>query len=166
VPELTPATGDTVIQNELLELEFPDRFGMSALDGMPRNARIRATVAPRPGTHHFGLALRGSGNYEHGYELRFSPLEQRVRLRNMQCPINNPGNPFESGLHLVSDLGKPFELDIIMAGSIIDVCIDGRRTLADRVYDLDGDRLFLFCENGQVCFENVTVDREIPGRSA
>ena len=40
---------------------------------------------------------------------------------------------------------------------IVDVCIDGRRCLIDRCPELKGERLFFFCQNGQVRFESIRV---------
>jgi hypothetical protein len=90
------------------------------------------------------LWLRASGALERGYALRAKPYEQRVAL-NRQA------------LHSVDGLEQPFTLDIVMRGSIIDVCIDGRRCLVDRCPEQHGDRLALYVRNGRVAFEDLFV---------
>jgi hypothetical protein len=58
----------------------------------------------------------------------------------------------------VSDLDKPFTLDLIVMDDLIDVSIDQRRTLIVRSPDrVNGDRLFFFADGGEVRFEDIQV---------
>ena len=41
--------------------------------------------------------------------------------------------------------------------AVIDVCIDHRRTLVNRVPDVHGDRLFIGCQDGRVTFDAIEV---------
>ena len=67
----------------------------------------------------YGLRLRGAGAFESGYDLCFRPYERRVEL-------------FDASLVTVDGLDRPLDLEIILAGDIIDVCIDGKATLVNR----------------------------------
>ena len=79
-----------------------------------------------------------------GYDLCFRPYEQRVEL-------------FDASLVRVEGLDRSFDLDIILTGDIIDVCIAGQRTVVNRCPELKGDRLFFFAHNGDVTFENIQI---------
>jgi len=111
---------------------------------IPHDARITLQVKPEANSASFGLGMRGSGNYGKNYELRISPYERKVELHHQ--PIVN-----------VHGLDRPFTLDIVLKGDIIDVCIDNRRCLVNRCPELCGDRLFLFCQDGDVVFDSVGV---------
>ena len=55
-------------------------------------------------------------------------------------------------------LDHPIEVEVIVKGDLLDVCIDGRRTLIARAApSFTGDRLFLFAQNGGATFENLEV---------
>ena len=46
---------------------------------------------------------------------------------------------------------------MIVQGDIIDVCVDQRRTLINRVPEVHGDRLFVCCQDGRVTFDAIEV---------
>jgi beta-fructofuranosidase len=129
---------------------------IAALHVVPVNARISLQVKPEPGTPHFGFCLRAQGCYEQGYELRFSPYEQRVSLRNIRIPTNQVGDA-SSELRGVMGLDAPFSLDIVMTDDILDVCLADRHCLINRFPEVRGESLFLFCEDGGVEFSELTV---------
>ncbi len=119
-------------------------FEAGMLTGVPTDARITVQVKPEAGSAAFGIRLRGSGNYEGGYELRFSPYEQKVELQGQS-------------ISCVEGIDRPFALDVILKDDIIDVCIDDRRCLVNRCPELRGDRLFFFCQNGEVVFDSMEI---------
>jgi hypothetical protein len=106
-----------------------------------------------PDAAAFGLRLRGVDSDEDGYELRFLPDQQQVVLQRATVP----SNPRESTLTHVTGLNQPFSLNIIMKDDIIDVCIDDRRCLCQRLPELHGDKLFLFAEEGQADFRSLQI---------
>ena len=58
----------------------------------------------------------------------------------------------------VSGLNQPFILDMIVKDDLVDVSIDNRHTLIARNQaKINGDRMFLFVNYGEVIFEDVTV---------
>jgi hypothetical protein len=58
-------------------------------------------------------------------------------------------------LAAVEGLNGPLELDIILTDDIIDVCIDQRYCIINRLGERDGDSLFLFCQDGAASFESI-----------
>ena len=60
-------------------------------------------------------------------------------------------------------LDRPIEIEVIVKGDLLDVCIDGRRTLIARAApSFTGERLFLFAQNGGATFENIEVQPLAP----
>ena len=118
------------------------RQGLAAAvcPGIPRNARLAIRVLPRAPSPDFGLRLRVGETFDTGYDLRFSP-DDRVTSLNDQS------------IYRVDGLDRPFSLEIVLREDIIDVCIDGRRTLIDRCPEQRGDRMLLYAQDSEVAFE-------------
>jgi hypothetical protein len=141
-----------------------EKFGAGMLEGMPHDVRITLRVVPQPGAKRFGLCLRGRGDYEAGCELRFEPAR---RLAQYGDPVNRGLARDSKGrvaggrdyaIQDVEHLDRPFNLEIIVKGDIIDTCIDGRRTMITRRDPQpEGDRLFFFAEAGTVTFQDIVV---------
>jgi hypothetical protein len=111
---------------------------------LPRNVRVTARINPGPGTAAFGLRL-GVASGQKGSELKFAPAQRRVQIG---------GGP---AIEEVEGLDRPFGLDMILKDDVLDVCVDGRRTLVGRVSAGRGDGLAVFAENGQAAFEKLDV---------
>ncbi len=156
VPEMVPAWGEKLdLPYSPLTMEATgsaDNIHIRAVEGqavamledVPQNVHISLTVKPATNSAAFGLGMRGSGDFEKAYLLTFLPYEQKVTLN-------------QQSMSHVERLDEPFTLEIVVKDDVIDVCVDGRRCLVDRGYELKGDRLFLFCENGEVTFEDIEV---------
>jgi len=156
--EMIPRAGDALdlpftaltsgVSSDLrsVEISAVEGLGAGMLEGVPVNARVSMTICPAEGSADFGLCFRGTGRWQSGYELHFMPYEQRVALN-------------DQALICVEGLDRPFGLDVILKGDIVDVCFDQRRCLIDRCPELNGERLFFFCQNGAVHFESIAVRR-------
>ncbi|MCB0082308.1 MAG: hypothetical protein KDE47_15305, partial [Caldilineaceae bacterium] len=57
----------------------------------------------------------------------------------------------------VAGLDEPFALELILCDDIIDVCIGEQRTLINRLPELQGERLFFWCEGGSVRFAEIAI---------
>jgi beta-fructofuranosidase len=140
----TALTPGCVIEPGRIQLDAPGSQEVVALASLPENCRIQCRVLPTPGSARFGLGLRGSGRYEAAIELAFFGSSGAVMLAQERCEG-------------AKSFDQPFSLDVVLNGDIIDVCIDGRRSLINRLPERYGDQLFLFCEYGQVVFEDLVV---------
>lgn len=125
-------------------IEAYEGQAVAVIENVPRNARITLNLIPKPQSAEFGLWLRGSGRFETGYPLTFLPYERKVTLN-------------QQSISCVDGLDRPFTVEIILKDDIIDVCVDQRRCLVDRCPELQGDRLFFFCQNGEVLFDSIAV---------
>lgn len=161
--EFEPLDAGATCNGKAIRVTAPGGFSAGMLKGVPQDTRITLMVKPSEDAQAFGLCVRGKGAYAGGCELRFQPAQQRVQYG---MPGNNTlaGEPEPSrygtdfGVGGVSGLNRPFRLDIIVKNDFVDACIDNRRTIISRRPDRpQGDRIFLFVENGDVLFEDVTV---------
>jgi len=139
-PAFTALTAGALQQAQQVQLTAPESLAVGVWSGLPYNLHLRLQVTPQPGTGAFGLRLRGSGDFEQGYDLRFLPTEQKVDLHDLS-------------IYTVEGLDQPFMLDVVLKDDIIDVGIDGRRCLINRCPELRGEQIFLFCQHGAVTFE-------------
>jgi hypothetical protein len=165
-PEMIPASGktlslpftavkaETAQEKDKITVKAPGGFGIAMLTSVPRNVRVTCLVTPQPGVSTFGLALCGSGEYEKGYEVLFIPSRKQVRTGEVSA--GNPGRCNGESI-TVTDLDRPFTLDIIVKEDIVDVEIDRRRTLLGRYWNPESDRLFFFAGNGEVTFSDLQV---------
>jgi hypothetical protein len=152
------SAGDAVAEGNAINVTAPDGFAVGALGDVPQNVRITLRVKPKAGTKHFGLCVRGEGDYRSGCELHFEPERQHVRF----APVTDgqmtkePGNWMAVGG--VTGLDGSFTLDMIVKDDLVDACIDNRRTIITRNRTrLGGDRLFFFVDHGEVAFEEIQV---------
>jgi hypothetical protein len=153
-PELVPATGRAADLTFIaltpgasaspgrIQLRAHETEEVAALYDVPVNCRIRCRVLPEAGSRRFGLGLRGSGNYEAKYDLVFEPSALRLSLAR-------------ESLAPVQVLDQPFDLEIVLKDDLVDVCVGQRQCLINRLPELTGRRLFLFCRNGSVAFESL-----------
>ncbi|MCL5997260.1 MAG: hypothetical protein M1546_14575 [Chloroflexi bacterium] len=152
---LTPLTPGARVDTGSLCLHARQSFEEALLTGLPANTRLSMRISPQTPTACYGIAVRGNDVYRQRYEIALCPAEHKVDLRT---PTSGPFD--ERGGHTlraVDGLDRPLALEIIMTGDIIDICMDGRRCLVNRLPELHGDRLYLFCHNGQVTFSDIHI---------
>ena len=63
----------------------------------------------------------------------------------------------DSSISAVTGLDKPMKLTIVMKGDIIDLCVDNRRCIVNRLPEKKGSQLWFFARNGKLRFENIKV---------
>ena len=155
--EMTPAVGPALPlafqpltpgvsgRPDSIWLEAAGSQETAALTGVPRSFRLRCRVRPEPGTYGFGLGLRGAGSFESFYALSFSGPRRTVKLER-------------ESIDCVDEISNSFDLQVVLKDDIIDVCIAGRRCLVNRLGELQGDRMFFWCESGTVAFDQVEVE--------
>lgn len=157
-PEMTPA-GKADVRLHFIPLtqgvsgaaghiviHAPETQEAGMLTTLPQNYSLFCRVQPQPGVTRFGLGLRGEGNMVRQYELAFAPYLQRVTLEQ-EC------------LQGVAGLDESFDLEIVVQDDLIDVCIHRSRCIINRLPGLRGDRMFFFCESGEVRFDQIEIRR-------
>lgn len=156
VPELIPATTQALSlqpnTDSLTTTKDKNNFSIAAPNGVgavhysnvPVNCRITLQIDSKGINEDYGLILRSDDKGRNGYQLLFSASESKISL----------GNTSIGG---VSGLDKPIQVDIIMKDSIIDVCVDNRRCIVNRVIEHMGNNLWLYAKHGKVEFKSVAV---------
>ncbi len=155
-PEMVPASGRPLapsvsaltdgVSGDIgcVRIESPEGMGAALLSGVPHDARVTVRLRPLTPTASFGLWLRASGALAQGYALRVLPYERRVALG-------------AASIACVDGLEEAFDLDVVMKGSIVDLCVDGRRCLVERCPAQLGDALGLYVREGAVAFREISV---------
>ena len=150
--------GDASTAGEAIRVSAPDSFAVGALIGIPQNVRITLRVKPEAGIRHFGLCVRGQGDYVAGCELQFEPCNERIQF----APVADGCMAEESGHWMaiggVNGIAQSFTLDLIVKDDLVDACIDNRRTIITRNHaKFSGDRLFFFANHEKVAFDEIQI---------
>jgi len=152
-------------------------FQYVCLGDLPGSCRISMRVSGHEGAESFGVCVMGSEDYEGGCELQFDRSRDCVqwgtpvggRPAKAVPIVSKPRSPFaphngaDFALAGVDVFGAAFHLDIILkqdwksASTIVDACIDRRRTLITRRRDLPGRLLCLFVKGGEAAYGDITV---------
>ncbi|HEY3332661.1 MAG TPA: hypothetical protein VGK19_21700 [Capsulimonadaceae bacterium] len=161
VPEMIPDTGKTVgakltaltlgarVDRESVKFNAPATIEVAALSPLPRLCRLQGTITPKRGTYRFGIGLRGSGSFDTMYPLTFTANTGVVRLAGEEI----------EGAYID---GERVDLDIVLHDDIIDIEINGKQCLVNRLGELQGDAAFLFCECGEMTVSDVIVTDVTP----
>jgi hypothetical protein len=149
--ELRPLSGEVSGDASAAKLAAVQGKAAAALRDVPNDYLFRARVSPGAKVACFGLRLRSSGKLQKGVELRFEPSRRRFGL---YCPQSAGYDRTASD---VVGLDRPLELEVLVQGDCLDVCVDQRRTLAARLPAGAGAGLGLFALDGEVTFANIQV---------
>lgn len=127
-------------------ISSPGGVGTVHFENIPGNCRITMEIQPLTNSEDYGLYLHSNANVSDGYKLSFSPVNRTVSLGN-------------TSIAAVDGLNKTIRLDIILKDDVIDVCIDNRRCIVNRVPELKDNFLWLFAKHGQVKFQSIKVSK-------
>tara|TARA_R110002033_G_scaffold12653_3_gene38295 strand:- start:11279 stop:12727 length:1449 start_codon:yes stop_codon:yes gene_type:complete len=125
-------------------INAPNGIGAAHFKNMPLDCRITAEIVPKGAHQEYGLILRSDEGGSGGYKLRFSANNQTVQLH-------------ETKINSVENLDKPITLDIIMKDGIIDVEIDNRRCIVNRLMEQKGAVLWFYVKHGSIEIKNVQI---------
>jgi len=126
-------------------INAPGAIGSLHSANIPVNCRITLEVIPQGSNEEIGLYLRSTEKASEGYKLCFSASEQMVTLGN-------------TSIKAVAGLNKPFKVDIIMKGDMIDVCINNQRCIVNRLPEKKGDSMWLYTKHGKVGFKDIKIE--------
>lgn len=131
--------------NDQISINAPGAIGGGYIEKLPYNCRITLELEPIGNIEEYGLFLRAKDKANDGYKLSFAPNTQTVRLSE------------DAFIEAVSGLNKKIKLDIIMKDDIIDVCIDGKRCIVNRLSEKKNDFLWFYAKQGKIEFRNIKV---------
>ena len=157
VPELMPKTGEpgslkrsvaepnlALANGEIVVRSAGERNSV-AFKGLPRNLHLSARLHAAAGTKLFGLGLLVGDETKPASELRFIPAQRRVEVTR------------GATLNEVGDLLETVTLELFLKDDMLDVSLNGRRTLASHVTRGSGDGLIFFSEGGETRIDALVV---------
>lgn len=110
---------------------------------------LDAKVKPVPGVAGFGLRVRDE------VEVRFEPAQRRVSISLGRT--NDAGAGETVSIDAVSGLDRPFAFRVVVKADIVDVSVDGRRTLVARVARGDSNCVAFFAHGGSAEFSGISA---------
>lgn len=128
-----------------------------AQEAAPRAFRFEAAVSFEEGTRTFGFLLRASEEDDTGYALNFEPYAHRVDF--FMKPRLNYKRFNDEGLNRVfhMEADRPFHVVLTVEDTILVAYIDGRIAFSARMYDLKGDSLGIYVQNGGMRLQNARI---------
>ena len=120
-------------------------MGKAYVADIPRNCVITFDIEPSANCQEYGLRLRSDESGDNGYLLSFKPQDKKVTLAH------------DASLDNVAGLNRKISVTIVMKDDIIDVDIDHRRCLVNRLPDQNGSYLWMYAKGGSVIISNIQV---------
>jgi sucrose-6-phosphate hydrolase SacC (GH32 family) len=145
VLELTAAENAQKRSNTEVNLTAPGTIAGAFMEGVPRNCRITAEIEPTDNNYEYGFFLCAGDKANDGYKLSFDPNSRTVRLGR------------DAIIDAVDGLDKTIKVDIVMKDDIIDVCVDGRRCIVNRLPERSVGHLWFYAKQGSVKFRDIKV---------
>ena len=155
-PEMIPATGPEMpikLQPDLfsttegpndLNIQAPNGCGAAHLEKIPMRCRVTMEITPSGPNESYGFILRSDEKAENGYWVDFSAINKVVSLGS-------------TTIKAVDGLDKTIKIDMIMNDDIIDISIDNKRCIVNRMVEQKGGFLWLFAKHGNVKFKSVKI---------
>ena len=154
-PGCAPLTPGVTCGARSIRIESRQGFAAAGLSPIPADVLIRFRANPAAGTRAFGIGLRAGPGGTAAQELHFEPGRRKAGWRRSRTASWRECET--AALYEVDCLDKPFTAEILSLGNILDVCIDGKRTLINNEEAAAGELLFFFCHEGAVGFEDIEI---------
>lgn len=120
--------------------------GTAALSGLPVDYRISFEFEPEGNYDEAGIFVRADDKDHRGYKIELNANKESAFIYN-------------TGINTVKGLDRTVKVDIILKDEFIDMNIDGRRCIVNRLPEKKGDKLFFFLKNGNARFHNITLSK-------
>jgi len=143
--QLSPhADASATMNGNTFSINSPNGQGAIHFADIPLNSMITVEVEPKGINEEYGFYLKANDNASTGYKLAFSANKKIVRLHN-------------TAIYAVDGLDKNIKVTIIMKDDIIDVSVDGRRCIVNRLIEQKGNFLWIYAKHGYVKFKSILV---------
>lgn len=135
-----------IVAGNTVVMKAQGAMGGAYIKDMPYSCRVTFEVEPQSVCDEFGLFIRAKEKANDGYKLSFSPNKRTVRLGD------------DAFIEAVSGLDKQIKVELILKEDIIDVCINDRRCIVNRLPERKGNYLWFYTKQGNLEFKNIQVD--------
>lgn len=143
------ASGDNAAvsaSDDVLYFNATNGTGIAAASGLPTDYRITFEFEPDGNYDEAGLFVRGDDKDHRGYKVELNSNKQSVFIYN-------------TGINTVKDLDKTVKVDLILKDEFIDMNVNGKRSIINRLPEKKGDKLFFFLKNGKARFKNISITK-------
>lgn len=146
MPEIEIPTGSqtTSYSNGKLTLDSPNGIGVASLSDLPVDYRITMKIKLLSNYDEIGLFVRADDKRNKGYKIELNANKESAFIYN-------------TGINTVKDLRKTIVLDVILKDEFIDVNINGKRSIINRLPEKKGQKLFFFLKNGSAEIKDIKI---------
>ena len=163
VPEMIPQTGPPLQwkwrgdsasdTGQSGEKRIEAEKGGASIANVPSDCLLSVRLTLLGGASEYGLTLRTTATDDTGYCLYFFPDKNRVELEHS----SEDGAISLAAIENVAGLYQPVDVVICMKNSVIDVCVNGQRTMIARCFDYRGAVLRFFATSGQLDISGLKI---------
>ena len=148
MPEVEiPADSKTVsYSNGKLTLNSPNGTSVASLSELPVNYRITMKIKPLTNYDEIGLFVRATDSRDRGYKVELNANKESAFINN-------------TGINTVKNLRGEITLDLILKDEFIDMNINGKRSIINRLPEKKGHKLFFFLKNGSAEIKDIKISQ-------
>lgn len=146
VPKVEVLSKDNVSSDKgIIEMNAMGALSIISLPNLPQNYKISIELEPNGNYDELGFFVRTKEYKGSGYKIGINPSNNSVSLN-------------EISINAVKDLTESCTVEILVWGEFIDLCINGKRCLLNRMPEYDKDQDFLiFLKNGKMNIKNIEL---------
>ena len=135
MPEVEIPVGSKTVSysDGKLIIDSPNGTSVASISDLPVNYRITMEIQPLSNYDEIGLFVRATdANKESAFI-------------------------YNTGINTVKDMRKTIILDLILKDEFIDMNINGKRSVINRLPEKKGQKLFFFLKNGSATIKNINI---------
>lgn len=127
------------------------------LFGAPQNFKLELKITPQDDRGDFGVILRESSNMGYFYTVRFEPKFNRLAFdRYPRCGGRGPIDA-DTERYCPMEAGKAHDVTIIVEGSVLEVYVDDKFAMSERVFDFFEGNLGVYTLNTTAQFDDIRL---------
>ena len=160
--ELTHRFNDVTLEGNSIVLNGNKTcYSHVLLNELPENCVIEAKVKFDESNVDFGLLFRSDEEASHNYVLRFEPDHNRFSFNYSFSRIVfwRPKYLNENERYADLSCGVWHDLKIIIEGSVIEIYVDDKYALSNRMFDRKEGLLGLYAEKNKVEFKEIKIKK-------
>ncbi|MCS2650120.1 hypothetical protein NXV35_00705 [Bacteroides faecis] len=146
MPEVEIPVGSKTVSysDGKLIIDSPNGTSVASISDLPVNYRITMEIQPLSNYDEIGLFVRATDKRERGYKIELNANKESAFIYN-------------TGINTVKDMRKTIILDLILKDEFIDMNINGKRSVINRLPEKKGQKLFFFLKNGSATIKNINI---------
>ena len=146
MPEVEIPVGSKTVSysDGKLIIDSPNGTSVASTSDSPVNYRLTLEIQPLSNYDEIGLFVRATDKRERGYKIELNANKESAFIYN-------------TGINTVKDMRKTIILDLILKDEFIDMNINGKRSVINRLPEKKGQKLFFFLKNGSATIKNINI---------